>query len=194
MKKNRLFVLGIITMFVAILSLTLVSGTMARYTSKVSGSDTATAAKWAFTVGDKSYGNGGVAYTEEFTLNLFDTLIDTMDDSAEGDVSAGVIAPGTKGSFVIGLANTSQVTANATVVITIEENAKGIPVILEGDKAATEGASYTFNVADLAKETGTATFEVNWEWAYGESVDDTIHGEQLSSIKVKVEVVFTQVD
>ena len=46
MKRNKLFILGICTVMVALVSLSLVSGTWAKYTSTVSGSSAARVAKW----------------------------------------------------------------------------------------------------------------------------------------------------
>ena len=46
MKKQRFFMLGIITVLVAVLSLTFVSSTFAKYTSSKNGNDTARVAKW----------------------------------------------------------------------------------------------------------------------------------------------------
>ena len=50
MKKNKLFLLGLFVVFAAVLSLSLVSNTLAKYTTSDSGSDTARVAKWGVTV------------------------------------------------------------------------------------------------------------------------------------------------
>ena len=39
MKKNRILIAGVITAFVALITLSLVSGTWAKYTSQVQGSE-----------------------------------------------------------------------------------------------------------------------------------------------------------
>ena len=59
MKKNKIFTLGLAIAFVFVLSLTLVSGTFAKYTSTVTGKDSAAVAKWAF-----KYGNNEGALTD----------------------------------------------------------------------------------------------------------------------------------
>ena len=41
MKKNKIFTLGLVITFVFVVSLTLVSGTFAKYTSTVTGNDSA---------------------------------------------------------------------------------------------------------------------------------------------------------
>ena len=75
MKKNKFFMLGIITVFVAILSLTFVSSTFARYTSQVSGTDSARVAiwKWSFTE-DVQGTQSSLA-----TIDLFKTQVYDLD-------------------------------------------------------------------------------------------------------------------
>ena len=168
MKKNRLFVLGIITMFVAILSLTLVSGTMARYTSTVTGSDSVKVAKWDVTVNTVS----GKATEQEFGFNLFDTIVDTVDGAADDDVKTGVIAPGTKGEFTFTVKNSSEV--NAEMDITFTYDLKNVPLVIKLQKDE-DTAQTLANVTNQAIDMNTTiTYKVTWEWAYGEdSASDT---------------------
>lgn len=79
MKKNRLFVLGLVTVFVALVSLTFVSSTWAKYTTTQSGQDGARVAYWGFT------------QPAVITIDLFDG---TYTNVAAND-TANVIAPGT---------------------------------------------------------------------------------------------------
>ena len=126
MKKNKIFTLGLAIAFVFVLSLTLVSGTFAKYTSTVTGKDSAAVAKWAF-----QYGNNEGALTDidlvstkEISFNLFDTILDTNGDT-ETDVAANKIAPGTKGSFQFVVKNVSEV--NATFDLTLELTGAQVP-------------------------------------------------------------------
>ena len=205
MKKNRLFVLGIITMFVAILSLTLVSGTMARYTSEISGSDTARVAKWSVLVE-----NVDAAEENNFTINLFKTIIDTKNDDVETDVKPGngtdqIIAPGTKGSFEINLKNASEVTAAYAIDFTVT-NSMNIPV-----KFSLTGAegSWVDSIEDiefdnpdsptnnaLAANGGETSFTIYWQWAYAgnDALDTNLGVDGSATITVDVKVTFTQVD
>ena len=200
MRKNRLFILGIFTVMVALVSLSLVSGTWAKYTSTVSGEDSANVAKWAFTVSDKSYGYGSTtAFTEKFTFNLFNTIKDT-DGSGETDISAtdgSIIAPGTQGSFDLVLTNTSQVTAQYSVVFEVT-NSQNIPVEFSTDGGTSWGTSLgNIAVSDdtkLAHTSGTDTITVQWRWVFaGDHTALGILGD-AAEIKVSAAVTFTQVD
>ena len=199
MRKNRLFILGIFTVMVALVSLSLVSGTWARYTSEVSGEDSAKVAKWAFTVSDKSYGyNSTTAVTEKFTFNLFNTIKDTG-GSAEADISAtdgSIIAPGTQGSFDLVLTNTSQVTAEYSVVFDVT-NSQSIPVEFSTDGGSSWGTLGNIAASDatkLAHTSGTKTITVQWRWVYdGDHTALGILGD-AAEIKVSAAVTFTQVD
>lgn len=88
MKKNRLFVLGLVTVFVALVSLTFVSSTWAKYTTTASGSDSARVAYWGFTETELDLGSLFIAnYTDVIGKN--------------GSEAADVIAPGTTSSVEV---------------------------------------------------------------------------------------------
>ena len=89
MKKNRIFILGIVTMFVAILSLTLVSGTLARYTSSGKGSDSVQVAKWDVRIDTESLTS---VTPSSHTFELF--KVGANYDEDYNDVAAERIAPG----------------------------------------------------------------------------------------------------
>lgn len=198
MKKNRLFVLGIITMFVAILSLTLVSGTMARYTSTVTGSDTVKVAEWSFDGATlvKDGGTGTIAF------NLFDSIIDTKTDATDTDVATGVIAPGTKGSFTFNLANTGEVNATADFSFTVT-NTQNIPVKFYKDAAMTQeitAVAGVFTVVeDAALNMGASAtpFTLYWQWAFdsgNDNFDTNLGIDGNAEITVTAKVLFEQVD
>ena len=191
MKKNRIFILGIVTMFVAILSLTLVSGTLARYTSSGTGLASVNVAKWSVVVEDKD-----VAKNDDFTLSLFDTIYEYDTTSADDDVKDGLIAPGTQGAFNYTLTNDSEVTAKYSVVYTIDED----EVPLEW---STDGVVWTDTLANvtagdetkLAKEGGEATIYIYWRWAFeGNNAADTNLGINGAEPTVTIQVTFDQVD
>ena len=215
MRKNRLFVLGIITMFVAILSLTLVSGTMARYTSKVTGSDFATVAKWKFTLSDGTNTEDVTADEDYTTFDLFNTIIDTEDGNAETDVDANLIAPGTKGSFQIIITNDSEVTAEFSIGFTSELQINGsaddtyLPIIFtlkvwNGADYAVVGtadklSSFAVNGEEIQMKGGEAKYLVEWEWPIEvDNIKDTQLGIKAQGGNVKyvtsIKVDFTQVD
>lgn len=200
MKKNRLFVLGIITMFVAILSLTLVSGTMARYTSTVTGSDTVTVAKWAWTL--KNGTNVDLA-GGTYTFGLFDTIKDTGGVDEE-DVKEGLIAPGTEGQFTITFNNKSEVTAKVFVSFTSNEAVLPILYSLNGTNwvgtIAELNDDAEVNGVEVEMETGTYEQVIYWKWAFDETSDgwdsqkDTNLGLTPVNHSVTMTVRFEQVD
>ena len=203
MKRNKLFILGICTVMVALVSLSLVSVTWAKYTSSISGEDQARVAKWSVLFEDKD-----AATESSFTVDLFGTIKDT-DGSAESDVSSAnldkVIAPGTQGSFEFNLENKSEVTAAYAVDFTVT-NANNIPVqfrIADGEwKNSIDDLDIPFDNSDaptsnpLAAKTGTASFTIEWRWIYNgvDSTDTALGTAGTATIKVEVDVTFTQVD
>ena len=218
MKKNKMLFLGLITVFVAVLSLSLVSGTYAKYTSTVEGTDQATVAKWAWEVKDA---NNLSASTFEF--NLFNTIKDTDPEnaSAETDVKEGLIAPGTKGSFDLKITNNSEVSGEVTIAIEISHNGvtQYMPLTLTvtgtdpdetvnytvddtNKKATAEGkVTFTLSPSSLNPSSVTKTVTVNWEWPFSSvgNVDDAndtalATEDTLPIFTAKVKLTFVQVD
>lgn len=199
MKKNKIFTLGLAIAFVFVLSLTLVSGTFAKYTSTVTGKDSAAVAKWAF-----RYGNNEGALTDidlvstkEISFNLFDTILDTLDGGAETDVVANKIAPGTKGSFQFVVKNTSEV--NATFDLTLKVTGAQVPFeyTIQVDEGSASEASTT--VPSLTTQTidmnTSVTVTITWEWPFdGNDTADTTLGLAASTVEVNATIVFVQVD
>lgn len=189
MKKNKIFALGLIVTFVAFISLSLVSSTWAKYTSSVSGTSTATVAKWSFDGVDLS--------TNTIDFNLFNTILDTNDE-AETDVKAGLIAPGTKGSARFTFKNTGEVNAKAIVKLELT-NTSNIPLTftLGEETLFADGNSYQKEIPlSMKNDTGT-TWALNWAWAFGgDDTTDTQLGtaETAPEILVKLTVEFVQVD
>ena len=199
MKKNRLFVLGIITMFVAILSLTLVSGTMARYTSQVSGESEARVAKWHFTLNGDDVTTSADA-TQTVAFDLFETIKDSdgtsdEEDVKDGGVSENIIAPGTSGKFQLVIENKSEVNATYAIDYTIT-NGDDIPV-----EFSLDGTSWNSSLADvtetvIAMGTGAATYTIYWQWAIDgdDKIDTDLGLVGTATIKVEVKITFTQKD
>lgn len=91
MKKNKLFLLGLFVVFAAVLSLSLVSNTLAKYTSSDSGSDTARVAKWGVVINVTDDGTGKV---------VKDTLGGEDEVHISVDKDLKLLAPGTKGNLI----------------------------------------------------------------------------------------------
>ena len=200
MKSARILTLVLVLCMVSVCFL---SGTVAKYTSTGTGTDTASVAKWSF----KSEGTD-IATTDTFTFDLFKTVKDTAGDEADVDKKVAddhqIIAPGTSGSFVIDLANESEVTAKFGVVFNVTEanNTTGntIPIqyrVKVGDtyvggdtwtSAPTtvdieETSAYDVILATAQAANGTGadktTVTVEWKWVYedGNDTNDTALGK-----------------
>lgn len=193
MKRNKFFMLGIVTVLVAVLSLTFVSNTFAKYTSTVTGSDTAKVAKWAFTIEAEKFGKEGKAFTEKFAFNLFDSIVDTVDGNPDAHVAANVIAPGTKGTFDLNITNNSEVNATYEIDFTVT-NGSNIPLEFTVDGADNGNTLTNIEAVELAKGAST-TITIAWEWPFeGDDGLDTSLGINEATITVEAEMQFTQVD
>lgn len=213
MKRNKLFIAGLVTVFVALCSLTLVSSTWAKYTSTATGEDSARVAKWEWKY-DGSTSDEQVITVANHTFDLFNTINDT-DGNSETDVkqdgtNVAVIAPGTQGSFEFTLQNTSEVTGCYGLDYTIT-NTNNIPLLFSVDG----GYTWTTELADVAASNETQlavgsaakSFEIMWKWVFDEEAtnapndfqnndtNDTILGNGGSAkITVKLVITMTQVD
>lgn len=143
-----------------------IAGTYAKYTSDIAGTDTATVAKWKWTI------NGDVIDSAEdvtngYTFDLFDTITEWDSSTAESDVVAGKIAPGTGGSFYIAITNNSEVNATYAIAFT-ETNAGNVPIEYSTDGTTWESsvASLDVSSADINMGASSTPMTVYWRWAY----------------------------
>lgn len=189
MKKNKMLRIASVLLVAILLTTCAISGTFAKYISTDSAYDTARVAKWDIQL------NGKDIAAEEFTFDLFKTIIDTANDAAETDVAVkageNIIAPGTKGEFEITLKNDSEVNAAYEINFGIE-NAANIP--LKFTVNSNEGLN---NIsADLAMG-ATATYTIAWEWAF-DGVDNTFDTnlglDGTHTITVSASIIATQVN
>ena len=178
-----------------------IAGTYAKYTSTISGSDSADVAKWSWTINNTNINS---AETTTYTFDLFNTIKDSDGTSAESDVTSGKIAPGTSGSFDINITNNSEVNATYAIAFTAT-NGNNVPI-----EYSTDGTNWSSSVADLnvaatniAKGASSATKTVHWRWAFtgAEGVDaaDTALGFSANSspapsVQVTAAVTVTQVE
>lgn len=199
MKKNKVLLLGIITVFVAIFSLTLVSGTWAKYTSTVSGADNAKVAKWEWKVSDLEVKQGMTS--TNFKFDLFNTIKDTA-GADETDVKENLIAPGTSGEFSFNIANLSEVNAKyyITFEVTQDGTAPKVPLQFKLNDA-TDWSDTLTGIAEgaavpIAMESGTGTVRVQWQWAFEDRADatDTTIGFAAPNVTVNATLVMVQVD
>lgn len=194
MKKNRAMRVAAMLLVLVMMTSCFVGGTFAKYTSTTSGSDVATVAKWSFKVGGTE-----IAATEEktVTFNLFDTINDTGNTADEGDVVDGKIAPGTAGSFLLALENSSEVTADYEITLA-HVNTSNIPL-----EYSVDGSTWTSDIASLKIEGdnmaigGTANQTIYWRWQYNDvaglkdDATDTALGIAAQTAAPTVEVTVT---
>ena len=112
MKRNKLFLLGLFVVFAAVLSLSLVSSTFARYVSDGSATDTARVAKW------------GVAITAEaFADDQLEADLTTTEDSIVTIAESELLAPGTGIHFAsVAISGTPEVAVRVTYEANLELN------------------------------------------------------------------------
>lgn len=166
-KDNKLVKFTMFVLLITIVAIVLVSGTYAKYTSKVSGESTATVAKWSIKVND----NELAAENSTVTFNLFDTINDTGNTAKETDVANKKIAPGTAGSFDLKVKNESEVTAKYAISFEVSES--DIPLEFSTDKGVTWKDSITAPAEKtLAVGAAEDTVTVQWRWVY-EVADST---------------------
>ena len=208
MKKNKLFLLGLFVVFAAVLSLSLVSNTFAKYVSTDQGFDSARVAKWGVTV---------TAFDEQFAES-YDGTVATSNENK-------VVAPGTSkevaGIVIAGKPEVSvKVEATADLVLsgwTVDGGAfycpltfevAGNPVNLDGcDTAAKVEAAVETAIINALKIDSAApnttldkTVNVRWTWAFEvDDVKDTYLGNQAAQgnapiITLSISCTVTQID
>ena len=177
--------------FSVLLALTLILScsmfaTMAKYSSNATITDSASVAAWSFTVNNKEI---ATASAQSLAIDLFSTVKDTKDGSAETDVKSGMIAPGTTGSFSLDIKNTAEV--NATYALTLSaDNEAGVPLEFSTDG----GKTWSDDLSDIAANGNIAmgaskSVVVEWRWAFGG--DDTAMGILARTDDVAVIVTAT---
>lgn len=215
MRRNKLFILGLFFAFVAVLSLTLVSGTWAKYTSNVtSASSTARVAKWSWEIDSESASEGFAFDLFKTADNVLDTANGIKEEDVKGEGDAVVIAPGTKGKIDLVIANKSEVTGKVVAEFTVTKPATlnltytfSVGSINLTPTATDNGSgSTTYKVtldeetlgANLAALNGTATLTFAWEWPFEVSGNDGIDTELgklgTNTVTVKAKLTFIQVD
>ena len=136
--KNRLHILVCLVLMFTLISTCMMTGTLAKYVSTASGTDTARVAKWGFI---------GINTVDIFSSTYVNAGTVTTVRAANG--TDKVVAPGTSGGFTFGLASgTSEVATKVTFAVT-ETNTSAIPIVYS------YGGNYYSNVLS-----GTAYLKV----------------------------------
>lgn len=187
MKKNWTMRAAVLLLVLTLMTSCFVGGTFAKYTSTVTGSDTATVAKWSF-----KQNAAELVGQNAVTFNLFDTI--TNDDANGNSVAANKIAPGTSGSFALAITNDSEVKATYAITYTVTNNSVPIEFSVDG------GANWSNSLANVSATTLEIGDDINitvqWRWKFNGGVDatDTAAGKAASDVTVQAVVTFEQVD
>ena len=192
-----------------------VSGTYAKYTSNMSGTGTASVAKWAWIINNKAFTTTD-SVREEFTFNPFADIKDTA-GADEADVAANLIAPGTSGNITLDIINASEVNAEYKVEFEVTKNTSNIPL-----EYSLDGTTWVSNIAELnigtdasnnnapvAIKMGKSADQSNlqWRWVFEKGTEATLTANDAADtalgfaanttrpeVEVKATVTVTQVD
>lgn len=190
---NKRLKIAMVLIAVTLIAALAISMAYSKYFSKISGTGTATVAKWSFKVNGEAENLG--------TITLGNTT------AQNSKVADGKVAPGTSGSFNVALdATGTEVALDYTIKF---ENVNGnIPTNLK----FYEDASYQTEIADItsqgltgsmgvndSEKTKTVTIYWNWEYETGTGAEittndgiDTEEGKLAESITFDVVVTGTQ--
>lgn len=217
MKKQRFFMLGIITVLVAVLSLTFVSSTFAKYTSSDSATDTARVAKWGINV---------AASGEDAFAMKYNNAADPAGTKVVSDVK--VVAPGTEGTLgslaITGKAEVMvDITVNFDLILTnwptnncplifnvggeeVKFNGSTITTVSQLEQAVEDKVNELVQAAvgsgnDIAANTTlNLNLSVSWSWPFeGNDANDTelgnlATGANAPTIEVDWSATVVQVD
>jgi hypothetical protein len=173
-KQKKLAILLALLLVLFSLGTILIRGTWSFYKKTVSGSSTATVAKFDAEINDKSIN----AENNTVTLNVFNTIKDTTDGNNETDVANGKIAPGTMGSFTIKVKNTGDTTIDVKASLAVTNNTNNVPLEFKTNEDGSDWipyASFATAATPLSVVTGLDvgssqnTYTVYWRWAFNDA-------------------------
>lgn len=189
--------LGALALALTLVTSCLTGGTLAKYTTEVSGTGTAAVAKWAFKAGDSK--------EDKREIKTF-----ALGETASG-VAADKIAPGTSGKLPLYVDLTdTEVATEIKVAISVTDNKNNLPGNLMfwiGDgkekisakNLDTSGRNLiTVQLtADQAATYKDEDLSINWEWMFNTTdgdTTDTEDGVNALTSNIKVTVTGTQLD
>lgn len=186
-KSNLVARLSVLTIALTLVTTSLIGGTLAKYTTEVTGKGSATVAKWSFKANEKSDG------VDKFTVNLADTADENL------NVTNGKIAPGSKGSFNIVIDATGSETALEYKIefTNIQNQIANLKFYSDADRKneitdLTNTNAFDGNIA-LAETNKKVTKTVYWEWKDGvNNTSDTEAGVAAKEMTFDIKVSGTQ--
>ena len=217
--KNKTLRLALLVLLLAVVTMSVISGTLAKYVESVTGTDTARVAKFEYTLSGMT-GDGDTK-----TLNLFDTATDTGILGNLANDGKKLVAPGSEGSIDVKLTNKSEVKISAGFTLT-ETNTNKIPIVYKYNNAYYSSvipantevtlhdggttATVTGDLSALAAAVGnatpvnqnaTSTISLGWAWAFTgdgttqtDSSDTTLGKAGSATVELKVKCDVTQLD
>lgn len=186
-KSNFVARLSVLTIALTLVTTSLIGGTLAKYTTEVTGTGSAQVAKWSFKAYEKNGGEGSFAVT--------------LTDTANTNVTSGKIAPGSKGSFDIVIdASGSETALDYTIKFSnFTDKIDNLKFYSDANRTADKEIDLTNtkaldgNIA-LADVGTKVTKTVYWEWKDDASNDksDTEAGVAAKGMKFNITVTGTQ--
>lgn len=214
-KKSIAARLGIAAMALTLITTSLSSGTLAKYTTEYKATTTLTVAKW--NPGAKILKADGTSVWTDFATSTVTglKLSDTSHQVKAGTVKSGQLAPGMSGEFTVdvssagknhdavsGVAMTAQIYINKSGTTPNNFTMKtkgGSALTFTGSKDdETLGWKLGEAIELKADTTDYKTVTVEWEWPYetaggGQNdVRDTTTGSQGGDATYTIAIVFTQ--
>lgn len=200
MKKNKMMRLASILLIAVLMSTCVISGTFAKYTSSINGTDSARVAKWGW--GETN-----------FEIDLFDATYDgNGDNSVANGTSDGknLIAPGTSKTYTLEfdadesfkpeVAYNVKYTVDIAITDALEEQ---LTFSLKVDNGAVQNDLTLAQVktlieaetADYAPNTDASkTFEIGWTWSFDEGDADNDLDDPANTISVTITILASQLD
>lgn len=215
--KNKTFRLVLLLILLVAITMSIISGTLAKYVESVTATDSARVAKFEYEL-------SGIDKTTQ-TINLFDTTEDSGILANLKNDDKKLIAPGTNGSLEVTLTNKSEVSISAG--FTLEEtNENNIPIVYGYNgkyysSVIQKNASVTVhngenaieiagNLEDLATAVGssetveqnaTKNISLTWAWAFEgdgttqtDETDTTLGKNGTATVQLQVKCDVTQID
>lgn len=204
-----------ILLLVAMVSLVLLSGTYAKYTSSASGDDTAVVAKWAIKL-------NGEALSDKISFDLFSESgvydladltdaeladLSTATKTIDTDVATGAkVAPGTWGKVAFEVTNESDVSAEFSINVTALTTTLPLQFSVDGSNWVEASKITTpYNLGGEKLEVGSTTAQTSqvslyWKWDFEDGTTETDEADtQLGSTgtatcAITANMTATQVD
>lgn len=185
-KSNFVARLSVLTIALTLVTTSLIGGTLAKYTTEVTGTGSATVAKWSFKAYEKNGGEGSFAVT--------------LTDTANTNVTSGKIAPGSKGSFDIVIdASGSETALDYTIKFdNIQNQIANLKFYSDADRKneITDLTNTTAlnGIIALADVETTVIKTVYWEWKddVKNNASDTAEGVAAKKMTFNIKVTGTQ--